>query len=232
MSPWDYAADPLKPYLGELIHNSEGDHLKVLTVGQLAERKGIVPAAQQIAAWAETQPDILIQWNIVGSGPLENKVRKFRVPKNLEIILHGHCDPDAIRNQYRDNHVLLFPTLADEWGLVVDEALFSGLPVIGSCYSQAVMTLIRDGINGRIYDPTRSDSLAAAFHWWTSEGVSHDDRRREARKSVRNRTPSASAEQLIRAIESACTMRGQKFTRSHAETNICEPLLSGKEIAT
>ena len=231
MSPWNYASDPLKPYMGDLPHHADDGRLRILTIGQLAERKGILPAVEQVTRWAENHPNIRIQWNLVGSGPLENDVRAIRAPQNLEIVLHGHCDPDAIRDQYRDNHVLLFPTLADEWGLVVDEALFSGLPVIGSCHSQAVTTLIRNGINGKIYDPTQSDSLAAAFNWWSRGDVPYDDLRQQARDSVANRTPAASAEQLVRAIQSACVSRGKALKTSPTETNMLETSLSGQEVA-
>ena len=51
--------------------------------------------------------------------------------------------------------VLVFPTLADEWGLVVNEALAAGVPVLGSLYSQAVEELVRDGENGWTFRPDR-----------------------------------------------------------------------------
>ena len=49
---------------------------------------------------------------------------------------------------------MVFPTLADTWGLVVNEAMAMGLPVLGSIKSQAVTELIEDGVNGWWFDPT------------------------------------------------------------------------------
>ena len=48
---------------------------------------------------------------------------------------------------------MVFPTLADTWGLVVNEAMAMGLPVLGSIKSQAVMELIEDGVSGWWFDP-------------------------------------------------------------------------------
>jgi hypothetical protein len=44
--------------------------------------------------------------------------------------------------------------LADECGLVVNEAMIAGLPVLGSRFSQAVEELVVDGVNGWIFTPT------------------------------------------------------------------------------
>ena len=54
---------------------------------------------------------------------------------------------------YAQAHLLVFPTLADEWGVVVNEAMAAGLPVLGSVFSQAVEELIVDQVTGWIYNP-------------------------------------------------------------------------------
>ena len=51
------------------------------------------------------------------------------------------------------------PTFSDTWGLVVNEALATGLPVIGSLHSQAVTKKINDGENRWVYDPTNPSEL-------------------------------------------------------------------------
>ncbi|MEM1227652.1 MAG: glycosyltransferase family 4 protein [Planctomycetota bacterium] len=229
MSPWDYAADPTKPYRGPLRQDSEtSDEVNILTVGQLSERKGILPAAEQLGRWALQNPSLRVQWHLLGSGPLETALREFPRTDHLNIHLHGHCDPQQIRQAYRDSDVLLFPTLTDEWGLVVDESLHSGLPVIGSVHSQAATTLIQSGQNGFLYDPEQTsdgqhDSLSAsldAWYWSDSESMgakkprharSAESRlamRESARSSAADRTPERSAIQLVNAISSAMQVRG------------------------
>ena len=59
--------------------------------------------------------------------------------------------------------MLVLPTLADEWGVVVNEAMSAGLPVLGSVYSQAVEELVEDGHTGWTFAPDRPESLDAAL---------------------------------------------------------------------
>ncbi|MEO1618742.1 MAG: glycosyltransferase family 4 protein [Planctomycetota bacterium] len=235
MSPWDYAADPTKPYRGPLQPGLDNQvmgidrPIRILTVGQLSERKGVLPAARQLSAWAKRNPELSLEWHLLGSGPLEDDLREFDWASNLSPQFHGHCDPDQIRSAYRESDVLLFPTLTDEWGLVVDEAMHSGLPVIGSIHSQAATTLISAGENGVLYDPecedpATSESLAVAmngWYWGETEPAAnaarrprsreeHFEARQAARHHVRTRTPETSASQLIQAIESAMHRRFNK----------------------
>lgn len=110
------------------------------------------------------------------------------------------------------------PTLTDEWGLVVDEALHSGLPVIGSVHSQAVEALIDDGVNGFQYDPDDEDSFALAMNQWVIIDPSHRLGMSEsARESVRSRTPETSASQLVSAVrfaieKSSCARESESIT--------------------
>ncbi len=212
MSSWDYAADPRKPYTGELILKPGRDSLRLLTVGQLSERKGMLPAIEQLSAWAEDHPQTQVQWNVLGTGPLEPELRQFQTPKNLHVILHGHCEPQSIAEHYRDNNLMLLPTMADEWGLVVDESMFSGLPVIGSCHSQAVSTMIENQVNGLVYDPELPASLGEAL----DQLLAMSDQQYEhmpslTRQTVAERTPQTSADQLVKAIRMAAEYA------SHAE---------------
>ena len=207
--PWNYAADPRKIYHGELPQKNDRNHLKLLTVGQLSERKGMIPAAIELAKWATNNPAIQIQWNVVGAGPLQADLQAEPRPGNLQLVMHGHCDPKHIIDQYRDNDLLLFPTMADEWGLVVDEALQSGLPVIGSCHSQAAATLIEDRMGGWTYDPEQEGALSAVLDDLINLSQhSYEQMPADARRVAVKRTPAASAIQLVQAVRFAMTARG------------------------
>ncbi len=231
MSPWDYAADPSKPYFGELTTKTDRSRLNLLTVGQLCARKGVLPAAQQLAAWAAANPQTQIDWQLLGSGPQESELRGFDAPPNLNIILHGHCLPETLRQYYRDSDALLFPTLGDEWGLVVDEALFSGLPVIGSIHAQSVPTLIVDNENGWSYDPETPDSLGQPLGQLVEQT---DNERRtmmiNARRSVASRTAQTAADQFISAVASAMARRNGVSESVSMNPNIQHPETTGTEV--
>lgn len=208
MSAWDYAADPKKMYRGDVSRSFDADRLRLLTVGQLSKRKGVMEGIEQLSQWVKSHPQKRIEWNLLGNGPLETEMREFPIPENLVINFHGHVEADSIRDQYRDNDFLFFPTLGDEWGLVVDEALISGLPVIGSIHSQAVATIIHDGVNGWGFDPEEAGSLDLAM---TQAGNQSKDARRtmirQSRESAKTRTPETSAIQFLNAVSQAAKRR-------------------------
>ena len=206
--PWSYAADPRKIYRGSILNEPHGSRaLRLLTIGQLTNRKGVLPAAQQLAEWARLHPDVRIEWKCVGTGEQADELRNTPRPDNLHLDLPGHCDPEELRRYYEEFPVLLFPTLGDEWGLVVDEAMASGMAVIGSRYSQAAETLIANGRNGWTYDPLHDDSLGKQLDRWLE--MSPAERlvmREHAREDVAHRTPAAAAQELVHAIQ-ACHAR-------------------------
>ena len=61
-------------------------------------------------------------------------------------ISDTRTDQNDTSGQAIASGIFVLPTLADEWGLVVNEAMASGLPVLGSVYSQAAHELCGDGI--------------------------------------------------------------------------------------
>ncbi len=133
LSPWDYAADPRKPYAGPLADVCRGhNELRVLTVGQLSERKGVDRALQQLCDYAQRYPERHISWTLVGNGPLKSMLQDATCPQNLILSLAGHCEPEQLQQHYCHHDAMLFPTLGDEWGLVVDESMMSGV----ACYWQ------------------------------------------------------------------------------------------------
>jgi glycosyltransferase involved in cell wall biosynthesis len=56
---------------------------------------------------------------------------------------------------------LVLPSHAETWGLVVNEALACGLPVLVSRQCGCAETLVKPGTNGWIFDSRDADGLAA-----------------------------------------------------------------------
>ncbi len=206
--PWNYAADPEKIYRGPIVPSDDG-RVCLLTVGQLIERKGVTEALQDLIAMASEVPKLRIHWTLFGGGPLLDPMKSAKTPENLTVDFSGNCDAGQIRRAYRDHQVMLFPTLGDEWGLVVDEALHSGLVVIGSRFAQACTTLIRDGVNGWVYDPHGSESLrASVLAWANTNAEARLAMRHRARHSVVDQTAETAARQIRDAIDEAVRRSG------------------------
>jgi glycosyltransferase involved in cell wall biosynthesis len=183
--------------------------------GRLIERKGLIPFLSRLAAWAVRNPGKRIEFSIAGDGPMRSAIAEFRCPSNLVLRMLGDIPYERLPQVYAGAGILAFPTLADEWGLVVVEAMATGLPVLGSIYSQAVEDLVTDGVSGWTFHPDRQEEMDAALDRALGATVDEVDAMgARARESVRDMTPGRMADQIMRAVEYACAPHRRTVTRS------------------
>jgi hypothetical protein len=136
---------------------------RLLYCGRFIDKKGLPAFQGEAAAWARRNPDQRLSIRWLGDGELASVLKTFTGPPNLIQEFPGAVSYDALVGHYTECGVLILPTLDDEWGLVVNEALASGLPVLGSVYSQAVQELVREGRTGWIYDPLKPGAALSAL---------------------------------------------------------------------
>jgi glycosyltransferase involved in cell wall biosynthesis len=175
--------------------------LRLVYVGQLIEQKGLIPFIAHLQRWLRAHPGHHVRFKLVGDGPMRSALECLSTDTGLKLEVVGNVPYQDVREHYVDADVFVFPSFDDEWGLVVNEALASGLPVLGSTGSQAVEILVRDRINGWLFEPHQSNSVYGAIdrmlrttpaEWKTlQEG---------ARASVRDITPENAASSIINAI--------------------------------
>lgn len=67
---------------------------------------------------------------IVGDGPLFDKLKS--IAKN-NISFHGYVNNEDLAHIYVKHDIFILPSISEPWGLVIDEALWYGLPVVVSC---------------------------------------------------------------------------------------------------
>lgn len=152
-----YCYDPDKTFTGDKVFSSE--RIKnVLFCGSLSERKAVVPFAESLHKYCDANPDHTLNLIVAGEGDQKQAVLNL-ASENLSIEMLGNCSNTELQDAYRRADVCGFPTLGDEWGLVPIEAWASGLPVIGSKYSQSVEAICKHGVNGWIFDPKDPQDL-------------------------------------------------------------------------
>jgi glycosyltransferase involved in cell wall biosynthesis len=192
----------LGPFLAIPAERGPEVRRRLLYSGMLTERKGLVPFLRHLADFARRHPAREIEFDIVGDGPLRHAIATFPPPPNLKIRMLGHVSYDQLPSVYRGAGILVFPTLADEWGLVVTEAMASGVVVLGSLYSQAVEELVKDGENGWTFRPDLGHDMAAKLEAALGTPFDRLDAMAErARSSVCDATPAALADRIARAAE-------------------------------
>lgn len=113
----------------------------VLHSGQLIKRKGVdyfLKAAKRVQD-AGHEFSILM----VGGGPELESLKQLAAELDLKnVVWERECTPAEMPGVYTSADVLVFPTIEDVWGLVANEAMLCGVPVICSkfagCYPEII----------------------------------------------------------------------------------------------
>jgi glycosyltransferase involved in cell wall biosynthesis len=191
------------------LNREPGTAFRLLCVGQLVDRKGVLLFLRALWKWAIANQDLTIDIWIAGEGPLKGQIEDMAVPGNASLRLMGNVEYEKLPDIYRQADILVFPTLADEWGVVVNEAMAMGVPVMGSIYSAAVQELVTDGATGWKFTPTEEQSILGCIdRVMRTPSVQLTKMRDAAAEAVRMLTPEAAADSVVRAVASVHRCRG------------------------
>ncbi len=122
---------------------------RFLYVGRLAPEKNI---HRLIEAFRQ-RPQFRL--TLAGSGPIE-----IEPASNMDVL--GHVPKEHLHTLYQSHDVFILPSLQEPWGLVVEEALFHGLPVLVSDRVGA-KELVETYQVGRVFSPDRLTSMLEAI---------------------------------------------------------------------
>ena len=177
------------------------DARRLIYCGRLIGLKGVVELQNELIAWATRHPERSIDMLWVGDGELRAELEGNSTPANLRQSFVGYVGYDALPEVYRRCGALILPSYFDEWGLVVNEAMASGLPVLGSIYSQAVEEMVKDDKTGWQFDPLHPATIARALdRFFASSDEALLSMRSAARACALAITPERAAEQMRSAI--------------------------------
>ncbi|MCP9888701.1 glycosyltransferase family 4 protein [Cyanobium sp. ATX 6A2] len=79
------------------------------------------------------------------------------------VLFPGFRQIEELPRFYAHALALVHPALAEPWGLVINEAMAAGLPILSSSNVGAAEELLDDGVNGYRFDPTSTASISLAL---------------------------------------------------------------------
>lgn len=79
------------------------------------------------------------------------------------LLLPGFRQIDELPRFYAHATAFIHPALSEPWGLVINEAMASGLPILSSANVGAAEELVLDGRNGFCFDPHSIEAMGAAM---------------------------------------------------------------------
>lgn len=122
--------------------------------GQFTERKLPFFFAEIIEKVLKHIPNIKVL--ILGDGPLKEEFLLRLNNTNVNYYYAGFVKQGELQKYYSNSKLFLFTTRLDPWGVVVNEAMASGTPVLTTPYAGVINDLLIDSINGFIL-PVDSD---------------------------------------------------------------------------
>jgi glycosyltransferase involved in cell wall biosynthesis len=133
-------------------------NVELIFVGQLIERKGITTLLEAIKIVAKTNNSFHL--TIIGIGELEIPLKEFINLNHLQntVTLLGVINSENVTDYIKKADLLILPSVFDGWGLVINEALQSHVPVLVSNRCGAKELVIQNK-NGLIFQQNNIESL-------------------------------------------------------------------------
>jgi glycosyltransferase involved in cell wall biosynthesis len=192
-----YLAVPAEPW--PAVDRSIDGVFRFVAAGQLIRRKGF----DLLLAALTGVKGMPWRCDLYGNGPLRNELR--RAAERLQVAdrigFHATLPNEAIRRAIAGSDCCVVPSRHDGWGMVVNEALIAGTPVVCSdgCGAAA---MIDDPEGGMIVPAGRVRPLAEAMQRSLSAGKIETSGRRRVHAVAERFSPAAGVRLFLNRLES------------------------------
>lgn len=168
----------------------------VLAVGQFIHRKGFDVLLDAAVMFKEN-----IGVYIVGDKPTNEYTAKVKAHNLTNVHFEGFKSKEELKKYYMAANLFVLPTREDIWGLVVNEAMAYGLPVVTTDRCNAGLELIKNGENGFIVKTENSEELSKKICLALGDYAAMGEK---ALKDIRKYTIEEMAADHIRILQESC----------------------------
>ena len=184
-------------------------------VGRLSPEKNLPFLARAVALFLKKEKKAIFL--VVGSGPSEEELlsslKEMEVEGQLRLV--GELKGEKLIQAFQAINVFAFSSQSETQGMVLNEAMAAGTPVVGVDAS-GVRDIVRDKINGRLVPHESEEEFAEALNWVYER--SSDERLKliaEAKTTAEEFSMKLCADKALQLYESLQTGKG--FQRKSEE---------------
>jgi glycosyltransferase involved in cell wall biosynthesis len=189
-----------------------------LFAGRFIERKEPLTFVRAIADAARTTPDLC--GLMVGDGPLRGDAEALAASLRAPVRFSGFLNQTEMAAAYAASDVLVVPSQWETWGLVVNEAMASGLPAIVTDGVACADDLVVPGITGEVCTVGAVDSLSAHISRLTRDTDYRTTLSRNAVRHVDRYDVRMTVAGTLRAVHAVSVARAGESPRAVAEPHI------------
>ena len=146
--------------------NKAPSKIIVLTVARLVEEKGLEYSIMAVNKILKKNPDLALNYYIIGEGPLRKSVEKLVKELKLENVVKiiGAMDQMEVVKEMSKAHIFLLPSIAEALPVVLMEAQAIGLPVIATNVG-SVKEVVNNQKSGFIVPAKDVDAIAEKLEY-------------------------------------------------------------------
>ena len=174
-----------------------------LFVGRMIPEKGtllLLDAYARLDGSLRQDVGLVIVGEGAGRTRCEEIAREIRPGK---VEFPGFLHREELAAHYALAECFVFPTFSDPWGLVLNEAMACGLPVIASDVAGATPDLVRDGWNGRVVRAGDLDGLVSAMRQLAEDLTGRQEMARNSTQHIANYTAQSWADGFALAVNAS-----------------------------
>jgi glycosyltransferase involved in cell wall biosynthesis len=187
----------------------------VLYLGRLEEVKGL-PYLLDAFASLQREDAVLV---MAGTGSEQASLKQYAQERDVtdRVVFAGYIQPERAVSYYALAYVYVLPSITtpyfkEPWGLVVNEAMNQGVPVIATeSVGAAAGGLVQDGVNGFIVPERDSAALAQAL----DRMLDNPGLREQLGENARQAVSEWDNERMVLGFRRAIDCAGGKATSEH-----------------
>ncbi len=175
-----------------------------LYIGRLVRIKGVF---ELMEAYAQLRAKVRSEVGLVFVGDGVDRAELMEYASRVApgtIQFPGFVHRERLPEFYALADAFIFPTLSDPWGLVVNEAMSCGLPVILTNVAGCMPDLVQDRWNGYVVKPADPSQLAAAMLRLASDSGLRREMGARSRERIEANSPQQWTEGLVKAMKFVC----------------------------
>ena len=174
------------------------DGCVILYVGRLIDEKGI---PELLEAFTKLSGNKLLTLVIIGDGSRSQYYHSYTQQNQLDnVVFTGFQPQSALPQYYGIADIFVFPTRSDPWGLVLNEAMAAGLPIVCSDAAGAAPDLVVNGKNGYLVPVGNVEKLSEALQILVEDESLREKMGLHSSDIIAGYTPQKMAQGLKEAI--------------------------------
>lgn len=140
-----------------------------VAVGRQIEKKNYLSIAKAYVKYRQEIGEGAYDLVLIGEGPEHGRIKHFVSESHLEKYIHllPFLSQEKLPAVYQHAKALISSSSSETWGLVINEAMACGCPIIASIQCGATNTLVQEGVNGYRFsceDINHLSQLMIKFH--------------------------------------------------------------------